>query len=619
MARARVEVVAPRWPAAVARALGAALEVFPPRSRERGLRYARQGRVEWVDVFDDRVEAVVVGSEPYEVVWEHEGGRWNASCTCPVGSLCKHAYAVAWCLVDELAPHPQAAPRARAPELEIARPVPAAPHQARTRAAALEGLRRARDFWTRQAAITQLLAGRAVPAPARDPWAYRELLDEPDPDVLCWRLAQAVAARARGWVPPELEAFRERQDIAARLAERRRGELLRDVLAWAGQLGRVPQRRLRIVLTLARDTAGEVVVGVEARATSSRMTDEPRSSHQLQQLRSEVLRDPSLLPTDQAALLLWLTEHGMGGNEPYLAGDPRRMAGLPALLERVAHSPLGAWSEALPDDLAARGGVAPGDPVRLTAEPVQLVPSCTSDGGTTRLELRFLWPDGRSCGLDEALYVPRQEGYGPGTSLVLSRGVFSSVATAPPAHLVARVRGGGGLALERSERLAVLGRLARGFPHLQETLQEHARVHAVTPVLALDLRDDDVLHVRALAHTGGWQPGRPLPAGGLVFELEPDGGWQRLQDAAGEEGYTRSALTPRGVRRPKPSTAYQTPGSFPPAPTSGATSPIPMPSPLRRRGSSSCGRPSADGASSLRRPAAGASPLLTGDPWCSAA
>ena len=109
MARGGAEAAVPGWPAPTWRAFVAALAHFAPAARERGRRYAEEGRVESIDVRDDVVEATVVGSEAYDVVWEHDRGEWRASCSCPVGSFCKHAYAVARCLVADSTLAPPAA------------------------------------------------------------------------------------------------------------------------------------------------------------------------------------------------------------------------------------------------------------------------------------------------------------------------------------------------------------------------------------------------------------------------------------------------------------------------------------------------------------------------------
>ena len=512
MARGGAEAAVPGWPAPTWRAFVAALAHFAPAARERGRRYAEEGRVEWIDVQADVVEATVVGSEAYDVVWEHDRSAWHASCSCPVGSFCKHAYAVARCLVADST---------------LGRPAARRPAAAK---GVLDLLLRARGPWERQQALSRVLPRGWLHSPQT--WTFHELLDEPDPDVFCWRVAQALAAR--GPLPRELEPFRDRPDLSARLEERRRAELLRDVTAWARHLGRAAERRLRVVLTLVRAAAGEVVVAVEARLTSPKLADAPRSLTQLHQLRSELQRAPSSLPADEAALLVWLTDHGLGGNEPWLAADPGRSAALPALIERIAGSPLGAWSETLPSDLAGLGGVAPGDLVRLSPEAARLAPLCFSRNGDTALEFRFLWPDGRSCGLDEALYLPRREGFAAHSSLVLHGGVFSAVVGEPPGHLLHRVRESGGLLLRPAERLALLRRLGAGFPHLRDTLRAHTRVHAAAPALTLDLGADDRLHLRLFAHAGAWRPGEPPPADSIVLELTAADGWTRA--SAGDAG-----------------------------------------------------------------------------------
>src|SRR5437870_4187034 len=90
-------------------------------------------------------------------------------------------------------------------------------------------LLRARGPWERQQALSRVLPPGWLHSPQS--WTFHELLDEPDPDVFCWRVAQALAAR--GPLPRELEPFRDRPDLSARLEERRRARPLRDVTARA--------------------------------------------------------------------------------------------------------------------------------------------------------------------------------------------------------------------------------------------------------------------------------------------------------------------------------------------------------------------------------------------------
>ncbi len=111
---------------------------------------------------------------------------------------------------------------------------------------------------------------------------------------------------------------------------------------------------------------------------------------QIQQLRGELRRNPELFPPEQAALLEWLVDHvrGRGG-----AGAPsvgRLTTPLMAsLLERVSDSSLASWSEDLPAEIAARGGVQPGGGVHLRKEPARLLPVLVSERGEPWVQLSF--------------------------------------------------------------------------------------------------------------------------------------------------------------------------------------------------------------------------------------
>ena len=61
----------------------------------RGEVYWRKGHVESYAVVGDAVDGVVMGGERYRVQISIESGVLTARCTCPVGSFCKHAVAVA--------------------------------------------------------------------------------------------------------------------------------------------------------------------------------------------------------------------------------------------------------------------------------------------------------------------------------------------------------------------------------------------------------------------------------------------------------------------------------------------------------------------------------------------
>ena len=517
-------------------ALRGAMRRFTPRSRTRGQQYADASRVGRLEIADQCVRATVRGTELYQTVWEWTGEGWEPDCSCPVAPYCKHAYALACRIVGDgtlgagvAAARPQSA-----------RMVPRLPSSL-PGSAVLEKLRSAHERWARERYFTQLVE-RAIGAGFNfylPP--FPEILEEPDPDLLCWRLAQAIPQRTNGWLPPALAPYRERPDLAQRHAQCARLSLATELVQWAEQQRKVSPRSLRLVFTLValRDQVG---VSVETRLTTPRAADAPRTMTQLQQLRNEVRRTPGLLPPEQAALLEWLTDAQVGGSDAYYTGygPTRRLTGtvLKPLLARVAGSPLASWALDVAPDLAARGGIVPGTPVRLHADPVRLLPACVARGGAVWVEFSFLWPDGRQRRLDDVLYLRGTDDWSTRThpSFIVADGEFSLVIEEPPESLIERFRDAGGLPLAPSDRGQVLSLLAAHFPHLRETLAAHTRHHPVTPVITLDLRDDDWMQIRLLAHSGSepWRPGVAAPADVLVFEYAPEGRWVRYAAATAE-------------------------------------------------------------------------------------
>ncbi len=71
-------------------------ENFEEMTFQRGLVYAREGRVNLVDADRWPVVARVEGTSPYVVTLYYEGGRYlEGDCSCPVSVDCKHAVATA--------------------------------------------------------------------------------------------------------------------------------------------------------------------------------------------------------------------------------------------------------------------------------------------------------------------------------------------------------------------------------------------------------------------------------------------------------------------------------------------------------------------------------------------
>lgn len=514
--------------------------LFPPRTRERGRDYAADGRVENVVVQDGVISAEVRGTQPYVTSWEWlRHGGWQSLCTCPLGGLCKHAYALG-CAVLAIARDEKRIDDARLTRL-LPSPFPVAVPAVRPRERraaeggdALQRLRSARAEWERQGALDRLLVD--APVFGLSPYSppLLDVLREPDADLRCWRLAAAIAELADGWVPEALRPYRSRTDLEARFVERERQSLAAELLGWASGRSAIARRRLRLVFAPQTRPDGGSTLVFEVRVTTPRLTDAPRTPGQLQALRSDSLRDPGLFPPEQRAVLDWVADHAFVAGAPTGNGGTRLSTAMPlALLERVANSPLAVWSEQIDPTLAARGGIVPGSPVRLADGDARLVPECVPNDGGAAIELRFRWPDGRQHGIDDVIYIAANAPLsGRRGSLVMAEGVVTAVADEPPAALLERFRSVGSLPLGREHRAEFVGALATRFEHLRSTLAAHSRIHPAAMSIVLDLRPDDWMQLRLFAQSGAmpWRPGGAVGAGAVLFEYVPDRGW--VQSAA---------------------------------------------------------------------------------------
>lgn len=521
-------------------ALNAEISHFSSKTGERGRRYAAAGRVGKLSFDGLCITATVRGSEWYQTSWEWMGDGWEPDCTCPVAPDCKHAYALACCILADtrlgrlVADH-QSAPASRPGPTLVAR------------SSVLDKLRAAREPWTRQQ-HAQILLQRAVAAGLQlyTP-PFEQILEEPDADLLCWRLAQEVAKRVGDdFLPPALASYCDRSDLAARYAQQARAALAQELVQWAEQQRQTTQRHLRLVFGLHASSAVGAYVTVEARLTTPRMTDEPRTASQLGHLRNELRRTPGFLPPDQAVLLEWYVDFNVGGGTDVFApgystyGGVRRLTGsaLRMLLARVSDTGVASWATDIAPGIAARGGITPGGLVRLCAAPARLLPACTSRDDALWVDLVFRWPDGRQRRLDEVVYLRGgTEWSRTHPSLVLADGEFSLVLEEPPFEVLERFEAAGGLPLPPEDRGSMISLLAAHFPHLQETLATHTKHHRAQPVLALDLRDDDWLQIRVFAHTGAdaWRPGQVVPDASMVFEYTPQRRWVRVVAAGTNE------------------------------------------------------------------------------------
>lgn len=519
---------------------------FSPTTRIRGQQYATAKRIAGLQVDGSTIRAEVRGTDLYEVQWDWFEGAWEATCSCPIGWECKHCYAVAAVVLQAHARRPGSTNAAFGPGSHVDPfPIPAVPREpfaaSPARAArrpkepgarTVDLLRSTTETWDRHHALITLLRT----APRRDlaylPVFY-EALGEPEPELRCWRIATLVAELTDGWLPPALEGYRSRPDLADAHAEREREARIGRLFRWADTRRSTSERHLRVLLGLTRDSLDAVRVTAEARLTTARLADAPRSLQQLQQLRSDAQRGSGSLPPAALTVVdLLVTQHPAGSSYPMSTALPLGSTTLHALALHApgGSDPLVTWGDALPAELATRAGVVPGMPLRIAPDPVRIVLTCRARDGEAWLSLAATWPDGRARDLEHTLRLAGRPGYGVHEPvMILADGVLSLVAEEPPADVLDQFEHSGGVCLPRRDRAVVLTRLASRFPDLAAALAPYTRLHTVTPAVTLDLRDDDWLQLRLFAH-GGTEPWRPDdPTDGRpLLEYVPEHGWMHV-------------------------------------------------------------------------------------------
>jgi len=497
-------------------ALAEEIGFFPKRMRERGRAYAYDGRVSGVRLDpNDSIAATVVGTQDYVATWYWDGSGWEHGCTCPIGYECKHAYALGEVLLA-------------APATSVTRQVPASPAAVRgddLDARLLKQLLGAAGPWERRRPFEALLATCDDPlATVLDP-RFTEILHEPDPEILCWRLAGAIAAVAGVQkVPDVLRPYVTRTDLEQEFAARARNALGHLLRRWTEQRALVGKKQLRFVVNISFKP--RVTFVIEPRLSSARLKDEPRSVQQLALLSAEAARDPEVLsPQEAEALDLFLadTSHSMGFSAG-ISVDPDLLFDLSL---RQAPRTLLYWADDLRPEVTAQTGVEPGSPVRCEHVPIRLQPEVYGEGARVMLGLYAAWPDGRRRRFEKSLLVEPSRDPGRGQPLLLAEGAVWPVIEMPPAEVIEGFAAAGAVEIPEVERAATLPRLAASFANIAATLSLHARRVATEPLVVLELRRDDWLQVRLFARERGshWTPAVGLAADSRVFERAADGRW----------------------------------------------------------------------------------------------
>lgn len=522
------------------------LRDFPTAAVQRGDRYAAQGRVRDIESEGLGFSATVRGTYEYELVWNFDGECWTSSCACPVGICCKHAVAAAIVVLKSSLPTLSLESRRNfAGLLSGGAAVPPVFGASSTTlpnlsaadvaARAMEAIRESKLTSLRRSGVADLLRG--TPVSQHISYEVSDELNEADPDMRCWRLARAIASRADGWVPDQLRTYLEREDLAAQMAERRQRNARKRLAKWLDEERPAPTRTFRAIMNLERDNRG-ITPFVSVRVTSARLDDAARSIEQVTQAWAQVRRDDQSIAPEQYALLDWVvagTEHGYGSSIPATTAMLRS-------LDHFERYELLTWHEDIDAELARRAGITPGGPVRFSNDLLRLEPECTSESDEALLRLALLWPDGHSRALRECLLLNTYSGpYGELERVVCVDGIIHRLRSELPGQLVADFEELDELRVASSERRSLLGRLAHRFPSVEVDLAKHTRFHDVSPIVALDLREDDWLQLRLYAAVSNldWSPGQST-SDGPVFEYAYSSGWVRMasdpKEPTGEYG-----------------------------------------------------------------------------------
>ncbi len=514
------------------------LDTFPPKSQRHGWGCVVSGRVGTIEPADKGFTTQILDGELYRVLWTWDGTFWEPDCTCPAAPYCSHTYAAASAVISQLREAWLAANQSTWPTTPDApRSIPqrAGKTTGDTRPGIVQTLRAAREPWLRfrsfQALIDPLNRyGIDIRSPL-----FLEILDDSDPDIMCWRLAEALSRLPDIEVPGDLNEYLDRSDLKDRFVERQRTALAMALLSWAGEQRSAAERQLRAVLNFITEN-DRLWLTIEPRLTSPRVQDKPRTPQQIRQIRSDLNRRPNIFSPEEALLLDWLTDCAQV--QTYASGyryDPNntrmQLNGLRVreLVSRLAGSPFITWDDEIEPSLARRAGIEPGQIMRASAEPVRIVPVCSGTGGDLFIEFACVWPDGRQRPLDDVVYLRDDHGTRIQLSTILCDGTFFTVTHEPPIRLAERFAQIGRLPLAPAERPTMLSALVAHFPHLENIVTKHTRFYRLEPVAAFDLREDDWLQVRIYARNRtSWTPTDIIGTDDIVFEYDPGGRWVRL-------------------------------------------------------------------------------------------
>ncbi|NOT32732.1 MAG: DEAD/DEAH box helicase [Candidatus Eisenbacteria bacterium] len=536
--------------------------------QDRGRRYHRAGRVGPLAIEPGRVLAAVQGERLYRTSWTVHQSGWTPACSCPVAPRCKHAYALGLSLMNGLidedllgldaidrlfsviddrggadaaipARPPTRALSSRAPKSKrieaSAPPVPAEPPPS----ASLAELRRAFGRTNRAQVLSRMLFEAGISGVDPSHPAFIPGFDERDPELQAWLLARELLRWTLGELPPALEPFRERPDLADRQSRSQLPVLDEALRNWASRRAARAERSLRVVMSLGVTARGDIQFSIQAQQNSPRLRNDPRTLDQLRTLQSEARRRSELLTREHAELLdALIAMNDVSGGAWYSRGRSASPRGaLADFLLQVMPSSAVVWSDAITESVATRCEIVPGESVRFEPTPVRIVPSFELDRDQAVIRLEVQWPDGRRRKLTEVLhFAERGHESEPPLGVVLSGGILHPVSDSPPAEVINVLRGETPLRLDRKLGEPLIRALADAIPTARQAVQTLTQRHRAQPTVLMRLDPDDWLQLRLLAHGGEavWTPGSPSDLSTPSFEYTPTGRWERAPSTPSE-------------------------------------------------------------------------------------